>query len=56
MLERRLEADKRWQTMVEPEWARVDYDKIDYQDIYYYAAPKNFETAPKALMKSIPSF
>ena len=49
MLEWRLEAYKRWQTMVEPEWARVDYDKIDYQDIYYYAAPKNFEDGPKSL-------
>ncbi|MGI9366033.1 MAG: Fe-S cluster assembly protein SufB [Rhizobiaceae bacterium] len=49
MLKWRLEAFERWKTMVEPEWARVDYDKIDYQDIYYYAAPKNFEDGPKSL-------
>src|SRR5262252_5441449 len=40
MLEWRLEAFRRWLTMTEPTWARVDYPKIDYQDIYYYAAPK----------------
>ena len=49
MLEWRLEAFARWKTMTEPDWARVDYDKIDYQDIYYYAAPKNFEDGPKSL-------
>jgi Fe-S cluster assembly protein SufB len=40
MLAWRLDAYKRWQTMQEPEWARVSYDKVDYKDIYYYAAPK----------------
>jgi Fe-S cluster assembly protein SufB len=40
MLEWRLEAFRRWQTMEEPTWARVDYPKIDYQDLYYYSAPK----------------
>src|ERR1700723_2898122 len=40
MLEWRLEAYRRWLTMVEPKWARVDYPKIDYQDLYYYSAPK----------------
>ncbi len=40
MLEWRLEAFRRWQTMQEPTWARVDYPKIDYQDLHYYAAPK----------------
>ena len=40
MLEWRLEAFRRWKTMQEPTWARVDYPKIDYQDLYYYAAPK----------------
>ena len=49
MLDWRLEAFARWKTMTEPEWARVDYDVIDYQDIYYYAAPKNFEDGPKSL-------
>ena len=40
MLEWRLEAFRRWKTMEEPTWARVDYPKIDYQELYYYAAPK----------------
>ena len=40
MLEWRLEAYRRWLTMEEPTWARVEYPKIDYQDLYYYAAPK----------------
>jgi Fe-S cluster assembly protein SufB len=40
MLEWRLEAYRRWLTMTEPTWARVNYPKIDYQDLYYYAAPK----------------
>jgi Fe-S cluster assembly protein SufB len=48
MLEWRLEAYRRWLTMREPTWARVNYPKIDYQDIYYYAAPKAFK-APKSL-------
>ncbi len=40
MLNWRLEAYRRWLTMKEPGWARVDYPKIDYQDYYYYSAPK----------------
>ncbi len=40
MTEWRLEAFRRWQTMKEPNWARVHYPKIDYQDLHYYAAPK----------------
>ncbi len=40
MLEWRLGAYKRWLTMREPSWARVHYPKIDYQDLYYYSAPK----------------
>ncbi|ABD88389.1 Fe-S cluster assembly protein SufB [Rhodopseudomonas palustris] len=40
MLQWRLEAYRRWLTMTEPTWARVDYPKIDYQDLYYYSAPK----------------
>ncbi|MGA0562439.1 Fe-S cluster assembly protein SufB [Ancylobacter sp. VNQ12] len=40
MLEWRLEAFRRWQTMREPDWARVSYPPINYQDLYYYSAPK----------------
>ena len=39
----RLDAFRRWLTMVEPNWARVHYPKIDYQDLYYYSAPKTAE-------------
>ncbi|MBK5957233.1 Fe-S cluster assembly protein SufB [Rhodoplanes elegans] len=48
LLEWRLDAYRRWLTMDEPTWARVDYPKIDYADLYYYAAPKAF-VAPKSL-------
>ena len=48
MLEWRLDAYRRWRTMQEPAWARVSYDAIDYDDIYYYAAPK-MNAAPKSL-------
>ncbi|HZH09791.1 MAG TPA: Fe-S cluster assembly protein SufB [Microvirga sp.] len=48
MLQWRLDAYKRWLTMKEPNWARVSYDKIDYNEIYYYAAPKK-NPAPKSL-------
>ena len=41
MLEWRLAAFRRWLSMKEPKWARVHYPAIDYQDAYYYAAPKN---------------
>ena len=34
--------------MPEPTWARVSYPKIDFQNLYYYAAPKSTE-GPKSL-------
>ena len=40
MLEWRLAAFRRWQTMTEPTWAKVTYPPIDFQDAYYYSAPK----------------
>ncbi len=49
MTEWRLEAFRGWLKMTEPSWARVDYPKIDFQDIYYYAAPKDFGDGPKSL-------
>jgi Fe-S cluster assembly protein SufB len=48
MLAWRLDAYRRWLTMREPEWARVSYGPIDYQSIYYYAAPKK-KDGPKSL-------
>ena len=43
MLKWRLEAFSIWNKMKEPDWAKVNYPKINYQDIYYYSAPKNTE-------------
>lgn len=40
LLDWRLQAYQRWLTMTEPDWAKVNYPRIDYQDCYYYAAPK----------------
>lgn len=48
MLNWRLDAYKRWRTMTEPDWAKVHYPKIDFEDLYYYAAPKNTQ-GPKSL-------
>ncbi len=48
LLEWRLEAYRRWLTLQEPTWANVKYPKIDFQELYYYAAPKSME-APKSL-------
>ena len=48
MLEWRLEAYRRWLTMPEPTWARVHYPKIDFDDLYYYSAPKSTK-GPKSL-------
>jgi len=41
MLDFRLKAYKKWQTMTEPEWGHLEYEKPDFQAISYYAAPKN---------------
>jgi len=49
MLDWRLKAYKLWQTLSEPEWANLDYEKIDYNDISYFSAPKSLENAPKSL-------
>ena len=48
MLEWRLAAFERWLAMEEPAWAKVNFPRIDYQDSYYYAAPKKKE-GPKSL-------
>ena len=48
MLEWRLNAFKKWQTLREPKWPNVKYPEIDYQDIIYYSAPKQ-----KASLNSI---
>src|SRR5262249_48096099 len=48
LTEWRLGAYRRWVTLQEPRWARVDYPKIDYQNIHYYSAPKT-AAGPKSL-------
>ena len=48
LLDWRLEAYRRWLTMQEPTWANVRYPRIDFQDLYYYSAPKSTE-GPKSL-------
>ena len=53
LLEWRLEAYRRWLTMTEPKWANVHYPKIDFQELYYYAAPKSTD-GPKSLAEVDP--
>jgi Fe-S cluster assembly protein SufB len=49
MLEWRLKAFRNWLEMDEPEWAHVNYSKIDFQAIAYYSAPKSMADKPKSL-------
>jgi len=49
LLEWRLKAYRRWQTMTEPTWHNVHYPPIDYQDIIYFSAPKTRTDGPKSL-------
>ena len=49
LLEWRLKAYKHWLTMPEPDWAKVKFPPINYQDAYYYAAPKSNDDKPKSL-------
>ena len=44
MLEWRLKAYRRWLTMTPPDWSMVTFPEIDFQDIYYYSAPKQKPT------------
>ncbi len=48
LLEWRLKAYRHWLTLSEPEWPNVHYPKINYQDLYYYSAPK-----PKKVLNSL---
>jgi Fe-S cluster assembly protein SufB len=49
MLDWRLKAFRYWQTLNEPDWAKLNIDPIDYQDISYYSAPKQNADGPKSL-------
>ena len=48
LTEWRLEAYRRWLTMETPDWSRVKHPPIEYQDLYYYSAPKS-TPGPKSL-------
>ena len=54
MLKWRLSSYNRWKSMREPEWANIKYPKIDYQNIYYFSAPKGFDKKPKNLSEVDP--
>ncbi len=54
MLDWRLKAFSKWKKMKEPKWANLSFPEIDYQDIYYYSAPKGFEKKPKDLSEVDP--
>ena len=49
MLDFRLKAFERFKLLKEPDWQKPKYPKIDYQDLYYYSAPKSMKDKPKSL-------
>src|SRR5262245_61939108 len=49
MTDWRLKAFRHWQTMTEPTWPKIHHEKINYQDITYYVAPKTQAEGPKSL-------
>ena len=49
MLDWRLKAFERLKNLKEPNWQKPKYPKIDYQDLYYYSAPKSASDKPKSL-------
>lgn len=49
LLEYRLKAFRHWKTMPMPDWAKLEIPEIDFQDLYYYSAPKKKEDSPESL-------
>ncbi len=49
MLEWRIKAFNRLKKIKEPNWQKPKYPKIDYQNLYYYSAPKSTKNKPKSL-------
>ena len=49
MLDWRMKAFERLKNLKEPNWQKPKYPKIDYQDLYYYSAPKSMKDKPKSL-------
>lgn len=54
LMDFRLQAFRKWQQMDEPHWAKLHYEPIDYQNLYYYAAPKKAADTPKDLSEVDP--
>tara|TARA_Y100001970_G_scaffold6103_1_gene6948 strand:- start:4384 stop:5835 length:1452 start_codon:yes stop_codon:yes gene_type:complete len=54
MLSWRLDCYKKWLKMPKPKWANLNIPEINFQDIYYYSAPKGFENKPKDLSEVDP--
>ena len=54
MLSWRIDCYKKWLKMDQPKWSNLEIPKIDFQDIYYYSAPKGFENKPKDLSEVDP--
>ncbi|MDC0193155.1 Fe-S cluster assembly protein SufB [Pelagibacteraceae bacterium] len=54
MLTWRLDCYKKWLKMSDPKWSNLKFPEIDYQNIYYYSAPKDFEDKPKDLSEVDP--
>jgi Fe-S cluster assembly protein SufB len=54
MLSWRLDCYKKWLKMDQPNWANLEIPEIDFQNIYYYSAPKGFEKKPKDLSEVDP--
>ncbi len=55
MLQWRLDSYKRWIKMKEPDWPMLEYNKINYNDQYYYAKPKSMKKKPKSLSEVEPA-
>ncbi len=49
LLDYRLKAFRHWQTLPLPDWAKLEIPEINFQDLYYYSAPKKKENAPESL-------
>ncbi len=54
LLEWRLKSYAAWLEMIEPEWAHVKYDDIDFQAVSFYSAPKSMDEKPKSLAEVDP--
>lgn len=54
MLQWRLRAFELWKKMADPDWAHIGYDRIDYQSISYYSAPKSMKDKPQSLAEVDP--